>query len=254
MVRTPPPEPEPFQEPDPEILGENSSHTVHTKLLIKEINFLDPTEPQILGEIPSESFEALSLDNNINYRQSPPPQLNSSPYSRSKSNLDQVYVSRLSKQDRENVLPNTNKVKTQSFQKFNLQRQSSCKDVPEKLPKSNNNIKHSVSDAVLSKSSNVSSRNISRKNSFSRPSRNSSVPNVSRIPTSARPVEKPVPIKPIPVIPNAPVDIYVTPVSTKLSPEEKPQDEYVPTAVDKPVGLILDDFLPVSSKQTNFNK
>lgn len=92
----------------------------------------------------------------------------------------------------------------------------------------------------------MTSRSASRKNSFSRPSRNSSVPNVSKIPNlnSARTVERNI-TKSLPVS-NTPVDIYV---SSKISPEERPaeEDEFVPVSIDKAVGLDLDDFLPVSN-------
>lgn len=110
--------------------------------------FSDPAAPQILSNINSDSFEALSLDNTVNnYRNSPPPAINTNKYSRSKSNLDQVYVSRLVKQqNRENILPNINK--TKPVAKFALQRQSSCKDVPEVVPKTGS-IKHSVSEANI---------------------------------------------------------------------------------------------------------
>lgn len=204
----------------------------------------DPAEPQVLGELPSESFEALSLDNNINYRQTTAPTISTTSYSRSKSNLDQVYVNHLSK-NRENVLPNINKQKPQNVQKNYLQRQSSCKEVPEKIPK-NDNIRHSISDMNISKTA-VSSRSTSRKNSFSRPSRNSVGPNLTKIPnsTSTRMMERPaVPAKPIPIN-NAVrhVDMYVSP---KISPETPPENEFVPNCVDRPVGLDMDDFLPVS--------
>lgn len=207
---------------------------------------LDPTEPQILAEIGSESLEALSLDDTINCNHnSSLPLFNSTPYSRSKSNLDQIFASPRS--DPEIVLPKINNVKQQLYQKFNLQRQNSCKDVPEKLPK--NNIKHSMSEATLNKSSVVALRNISRKNSFSKPTRNSSVPNVSRIPTTAKQLEKSVPVK------SQPVDIYVNNNnSTKVSPEGSLSDDYLPTAVDKPVGLDMDDFLPKNHHRCSFDK
>uniref|UniRef100_A0A1Y1KUQ5 Katanin p80 WD40 repeat-containing subunit B1 n=1 Tax=Photinus pyralis TaxID=7054 RepID=A0A1Y1KUQ5_PHOPY len=228
LNRTPPP-PEELEPPDEPTL-EN----------------LDPTEPQILAEIGSESLEALSLDDTVNCNHnSSLPLFNSTPYSRSKSNLDQIFASPRS--DPEIVLPKINSVKQQLYQKFNLQRQSSCKDVPEKLPK--NNIKHSMSEVTLNKSSVVTSRNISRKNSFSKPTRNSSVPNVSRIPTTAKQLEKSVPVK------SQPVDIYVNNNnSTKVSPEGSLSDDYIPAAVDKPVGLDLDDFLPKNHHRCGFDK
>ncbi|KYB27617.1 Katanin p80 WD40 repeat-containing subunit B1-like protein [Tribolium castaneum] len=233
LTRTPPPleQPEPFQRP--------------------EHDYSDPTEPQILAEIPTDNFEALSLDNNINCY-SPPPAFTSSQYSRSKSNLDQVYVSRLTKQqDRENNISNINKNKNQlTTPRYYLQRQSSCKDVPENAPKANNSIiKHSVSDANISKSS-ISSRNSSRKNSFSRPSRNStSVPNVSKIP-SARNSEKVAPVKTY--ITPTPEDVFV---SSKLSPDSPSEEvEFVPMSMDRPAGLDLDDFLPKNHRTLGFEQ
>nr|XP_023023531.1 katanin p80 WD40 repeat-containing subunit B1 [Leptinotarsa decemlineata] len=226
LQRTPPPDPEPFQEP--------------------EKDSPDPSEPQVLGDLITDSFEALSLDNDINNYKNDPSQDNSKHYSRSKSNLDQVYNNR--QQNRENILPNINKTKPST--KFALQRQSSYKDVPEKVPKAGN-IKHSVSEANITKGS-VSSRNSSRKNSFSKPSRNSSVPNVSKIPNlnSARIIEKG-PVKPIML---SPVDIYV---NSRISPEEKPVEEdedFYPMSIDKPVGLDLDDFLPKNHNTMGFQQ
>jgi hypothetical protein len=79
--------------------------------------YLDPSEPQILADITTDNFEALSLDNNVN-NYTAPPAVTSSQYSRSKSNLDQVYVSRLTKQqeNRENIVSNGNKNKVQQQQ------------------------------------------------------------------------------------------------------------------------------------------
>ncbi|KAJ3661231.1 hypothetical protein Zmor_005637 [Zophobas morio] len=259
IIRTPPPlEPEPFQRP--------------------EHDYSDPAEPQILADITTDNFEALSLDNNIN-NYTPPPAVMSSQYSRSKSNLDQVYVSRLTKQqDRENIVPSSNKNKQQVPQqpqpqqqqqqqqppppqhmqtpRFHLQRQSSCKDVPESSPKSNSIIKHSVSEANISKTTMSSkNNNSSRKNSFSRPSRNStstSVPNVSKIPTnSARTGDKTVKSPPS-YITSTPVDIYV---SSKISPDNSPtEEEFVPVSIDRPVGLDLDDFLPKNHRTLGFQQ
>ncbi|CAG9825798.1 unnamed protein product [Phaedon cochleariae] len=195
-----------------------------------------PSEPQVLGNLISDSFEALSLDNNINNYKNSPPRLTTSHYERSKSNLDQVYNSR--QQNRENILPEMNKTKT-TVKFVGLQRQSSCKDVPEKAPKASN-IRHSVSEVNINKGL-LSSRNSSRKNSFSKPSRNSSVPNVSKITNSnsAKIIEKSS-IKPT----FTPVDIYV---NSRISPEERHEEEdedFIPIAIDRPVGLDLDDFLP----------
>lgn len=172
-----------------------------------------------------------------------------------------------------------NKAKTQLPQKYELQRQYSCKDVPEKLPSNinnnNNGIKHSASEANLN-SSKVT-RPISRKNSFSKPSRNSSIPNISRIPNPVsnknsddHNFKKPESVKssgkygdehgfrkpdaPKPLKLNDeygykrsdPVDIYV---ATKPSFRSSPEYEkvpIVPTPSDKPIGLDLEEFLPVS--------
>lgn len=43
---------------------------------------------------------------------------------------------------------------------------------------------------------------------------------------------------------NRPVDLYVK----KLSPDEIPveENEFVPSCIDRPVGVDFDDFLPVS--------
>ncbi|CAG9860367.1 unnamed protein product [Phyllotreta striolata] len=216
IQRTPPPEPEPFQEPEKD----------------------DILEPQILSNLISDNFEALSLDNNLNNYKNSSVQITLNRYSRSKSNLDQVYEKR-QRDNRENILPNINKTKTAP--KFALQRQSSCKDVPDKPPKSSN-IKHSVSEANINKGS-VSSRNSSRKNSFSKPTnRNStSVPNVSKMPSSRKPA----------MLPQ--VDIYVN--SSRVSPEDQSmEDAFVPVCVDKPVGLDLDDFLPKNYGMPGFQQ
>ncbi|CAH1104194.1 unnamed protein product [Psylliodes chrysocephalus] len=219
IQRTPPPEPEPFQEPEKD----------------------DLLEPQILGDIISDNFEALSLDNDINNYKNSTIQINTiNHYSRSKSNLDQVYENRQQRDNRENILPNINK--TKPAPKFVLQRQSSCKDVPEKPPKSSS-IKHSVSEANINKGS-LSSRTSSRKNSFSKPSsRNStSVPNVSKLPSARKST----------TLPN--VDIYVN--SSRISPEEHSiqDDDFIPVSIDRPVGLDLDDFLPKNYNSPGFQQ
>nr|CAH7757439.1 unnamed protein product [Callosobruchus chinensis] len=138
--RTPPPVP--FQEP--------------------ERDDPDPSEPQILSNIISDNFEALSLDNNINnFKNHHAPDTNQ--YSRSKSNLDQVYHSRLTKQQppvrdlpsTENQTENNNKNSSNKSRPsgFRLQRQSSCKDVPERPERgtTRTSIKHSVSEANITK-------------------------------------------------------------------------------------------------------
>jgi hypothetical protein len=141
--------------------------------------------------------------------------------------------------------PVTQPQQTLSTPRFYLQRQSSCKDVPESAPKNNSIIKHSVSEANISKTS-MSSKSSSRKNSFSRSSRNSSVPNVSKIPMNSARTEKNGPVKAPPsYITSTPVDIYV---NSKISLDSSPSEEveFVPVSIDRPVGLDLDDFLPVS--------
>ncbi|KAI4464785.1 katanin p80 subunit [Holotrichia oblita] len=226
LTRTPPLEPEPFT-----IISDNS-----------EIP-MDPTQPQILEDEQWENFKALSLDSRINCPESPQPIKSSTTYSRSKSNLDQVYSSRVSKQEVQDVP--SNKQKAQSNHKPNYQRQSSRENAAEKNHR-NNLIKHSASDANISKSSNISSTKIvSRKNSFSKTSRNLSVPNVnvSKIPLNSSRNERSVP-KSIHIISNSPVDSYSSP---KISPDESSQDDdFVPVSIDRPVGLDLDDFLPKS--------
>uniref|UniRef100_A0A6P7H0H7 Katanin p80 WD40 repeat-containing subunit B1-like n=1 Tax=Diabrotica virgifera virgifera TaxID=50390 RepID=A0A6P7H0H7_DIAVI len=223
VQRTPPPEPEPFQEPEKD----------------------DILEPQILGSIITESFEALSLDNDLNNYKNSNIQLNTNHYSRSKSNLDQLIsyflfdVSIAGQDNRENILPNINRSKPAA--KFGLHRQSSCKDVPEKPPKPTSNIKHSS----------LSSRASSRKNSFSKPSRNStSVPNVSKVPNSNSARSSVVKSNTLPQ-----VDIYVN--SARVSPEEPTGGDdnvFVPVSIDRPVGLDMDDFLPKNYTSPGFQQ
>ncbi|XP_060517418.1 katanin p80 WD40 repeat-containing subunit B1 [Cylas formicarius] len=243
LSRTPPPEPEPFQEPERDYIA-----------VTKRDGHFNPAEPQILGDTATEeNFEALSLDNNLNnYHNSDPPTIAPNQYSRSKSNLDQVYLSRLTRQQERENLQTTNANRIKNVPKFNLQRQGSVKDVPEKVPKGAG-IKHSASEANINKGYS-SSRNVSRKNSFSKPSRNSSVPNVSitKATNGARINDKPA-IRPV-SISNQPVDIYVR--SSKLSPDEVPveEPEFIPTYIDKPVGLELDDFLPKNHSLFGFHQ
>lgn len=220
---------------------------------------LDPTQPQILEDEHWENFKALSLDGRINCPESQKlTKTTTTTYSRSKSNLDQVYTSRLTRQeviqDQQQIPSNKHKIiqtqpqQTQN-QKSNYQRQGSRENA-EKNHR-NNLIKHSASDANLSKSSNQSSVKIvsSRKNSFSKSSRNSSVPNVnnttSKIPLNSSRSERSVP-KSIQIISSSPpTDSYN---SLKVSPDESSQeDDFVPVSNDRPVGLDLDDFLPVST-------
>ncbi|KAF7273298.1 hypothetical protein GWI33_013988 [Rhynchophorus ferrugineus] len=224
IARTPPPEPEPFQEPERDLPEIPDTSAIYQ----------DPSEPQVLSNVPIENFEALSLDESVNnYRNSE--QIVSSPvqYSRSKSNLDQVYISRLAKQqDKDN---NVSTVKVKPTMRFGYQRQTSVKEASERTrDKSlNSGIKHSSSEANITKGG-YNSRNASRKNSFSKPTRNTSVPNVAPVKSSPRiTVEKTSP----------PAEIFS---STKLSPDDFPVDEneFIPVYNDRPVGIQFDDFLP----------
>lgn len=150
------------------------------------------------------------------------------------------------KLESEAVTNDNNKNKTQVGQKYQLQRQYSCKDVPEKLPKNNDNgIKHSTSEVNLNQGSNLKiNRPTSRKNSFSKPSRNQPVPNVSRIPNpvSSKGTENRdyVPMK------NDPKDEVHTPVTHFGKLPDEPKVSLVRTPLDRPVGLDLEEFLPVS--------
>ncbi|XP_019756427.1 katanin p80 WD40 repeat-containing subunit B1 isoform X4 [Dendroctonus ponderosae] len=226
-ARTPPPEPEPFQIPERDF---TSAPVVYDNY---------PTEPQILGDNMTENVEALSLDNSVNNylnSDSEPPNISPNKFSRSKSNLDQVYLRRLTKQqDRENILPSN---KPKPAPKFSLQRQTSVKEGTERIrtKSQSDGMKHSASEASITRGTN-SSRVTSRKNSFSKPSRNSSVPNVSAV-KNIRNSEVPKSIH----ITNRPVDLYVK----KLSPDDIPveENEFVPSCIDRPVGVDFDDFLP----------
>lgn len=228
LVRTPPPPTEPQS-----ILDAQIEHDVN-----EDGKILDP---QIL----EHSFEALSLDHNINYsRGSPPPTPpNTAAYARSKSNLDQVYSNRgLSKNDQ-------NKAKSMQPPRYQLQRQSSCKDGTansnNKQNSKSNNIRHSVSEVNLNKNSAApqQTRNNLRKNSFSKISNNqNSNSNVSKIPMTSRQVANDVNTKPMNIFNSEPVDIYV---KNKLSPDEEVRTkDFIPVSIDRPVGLQFDDFLP----------
>lgn len=140
-----------------------------TRFIIFCYFLLDPAQPQILGDvfnsaICEDTFGALSLGNDINNYKNSFTIRNNSPdtFNRSKSNLDQVYHSKLTKQqsNRENILPNVVNKSTKTtvpnnVGRFALQRQSSCKDVPERGSKSvqtqANSIKHSVSEVNINK-------------------------------------------------------------------------------------------------------
>lgn len=220
LQRTPPPA-EPFKEPEsdadpsePQILSapedDYTSFTLH-QLSINNDNSSPPRIRYSPPQIKKTSPRTPRLSPPESYS-SPPRSLNSepenriptsTPYSRSQSNLEQIFKSR----DRDNKIANhTNKLKnSQSPPKYDLQRQYSCKDVPEKLPSTlnhnnnnnsnNNGIKHSVSDVNIN--SNFTRYTRSRKNSFSnttsnvqssrhshqsQSNRNSSISNLSRIP------------------------------------------------------------------------
>lgn len=193
----------------------------------------------MLGDNTSENIEALSLDNSVNYQTSLPTVLCTT-YIRSKSNLDQVYASKVTKQE-----SNDSRYKLQ-VGRLKLQRQSSCKDPSSEKVKPND-IKHSISDANISKNSSTSTKNLSRRNSFSKTTpRNNSVPNMSKIATAIpKSNDKSVPSKGIPVKINAPVDIYISPKIASAEDTSNSND-YIHTIRDKPAGLSFDDFLPVS--------
>ncbi|XP_066253983.1 katanin p80 WD40 repeat-containing subunit B1 [Euwallacea similis] len=230
LTRTPPPEPEPFQEPERDF---TSVPVVFTE------PYHDPAEPQILGDHHlTDNFEALSLDNNVNNFHKPdPPAISPNKYSRSKSNLDQVYLSRLTKQqDAENILPTA---KTKPTPKFNLHRQTSVNENNEKtrIRNQSDGMKHSASEASINRGI-QSSRVISRKSSFSKPHRNSSVPNVTTVKNEIKNSHLP---KSLHIV-NPPVDLYVK----KLSPDDdvSKENEFVPSRIDRPVGVDFDEFLP----------
>lgn len=191
--------------------------------------------PELLHS-PPRSLTSQITSNDVNI-------INSTPIARSQSNLDTVYKSRKLKLDSEEN--DNNKNKTQVGQKFQLQRQYSCKDVPEKLPKTNDNgIKHSASEVSLN---NVKSRPNSRKNSFSKPSRNTTnIPNVSRIPNllNCKTVENHVNANKNEVHRQSENNTSSTYYHKSSDLEHKPSLVKVP--VDRPIGLDLEEFLPVS--------
>lgn len=197
---------------------------------------LDPSKPQILG-LQEENFEAFSLDNDINLR-SFPPAVMSPAYSRSKSNLDQVYSNKNVKQDRENLL-NANKPRISSVvNKLSLHRQSSYKENSSNSPR--NYIKHSNSDANINKNTNITSKMLNKKNLLV--NTNNSLPNISKPQNvDMKQIVKPMPVKAIPIIMDS------TAYSIKNSVDESPvSDEYLHLELDKPAGLALEEFLPVS--------
>ncbi|XP_022913549.1 katanin p80 WD40 repeat-containing subunit B1 [Onthophagus taurus] len=235
LVRTPPPL-------DSYLYEDNGIETI-----------TDPTAPQILvNERWNNTEHPSSLDERINCVPFPKPVKNPpSPYTRSKSNLDQVYSTKIAKAEKDEV--QTNKPKVQQAPKHAIQRQHSRGNAQEKTNnhRNNNAIKHSASDANISKSlSSARQNNHVRKNSFSKPNRILSVPNVtsSKIPLNSNRSEHNVP-KSVPIMQTQPIDIYVSP---KSSPEESLQnnefDDFIPVSIDKPVGLDLDDFLPKSAR------
>lgn len=229
--------------------------------MVFNANYYDPAEPQILSDHHvTENLEALSLDNNINYHKSEPPAISPQKYSRSKSNLDQVssicrlsvqvfqvfffwqvYLSRLTKQqDRENILPNNTKTKPAPKFNNNLQRQSSVKESNDRIrtKSQSDGMKHSASDVNVNRGL-TTSRVASRKNSFSKPVRNASVPNVTAIKNNIRNSNPP---KTLHIV-NPHPEYY----AKKLSPEDRTpeEEEFVPACIDRTVGVDFDDFLPV---------
>lgn len=219
---------------------------------VPQVPHISHSPPELLNSPPRSLTEQLE----------PSQVISATPIARSQSNLDSVYRSRKLKLDSENI--DNNKNKNQILSKYQLQRQYSCKDVPEKLPKNhdNNGIKHSTSEINLNnvRSSNT---NNTRKNSFSnnKPSRNASnsnIPNVSRIP-NPRNLDKNNDIhnsNPKNDVhrtnQNNATDIvninstqhYHTVQRSSELTENKPGLVKVP--VDKPIGLDLEEFLPVS--------
>ncbi|XP_044750458.1 katanin p80 WD40 repeat-containing subunit B1 isoform X2 [Coccinella septempunctata] len=217
-----------------------------------------PTQPQKL--VMMDSFEALSLDNSINnYRNTHIP----TQYSRSKSNLEQIYDNNKAakgQEERENFLPNINKTNLHVPKKkiTGINRQSSCQD-ERVAPKNNFNIRQSLSDANITKNNNqktvkvpdgfatrnnnqIPPRNLSRKGSFSR----------TREAVPAIKIGRSVPAESenISMLSSRTSDIYIP---SKLLPDEPVrQTEYIPGALDKPVGLNIDDFLPKNHPRLGF--
>lgn len=134
-----------------------------------------------------DSFEALSLDNNFRNSHIPPANLQ---YSRSKSNLEQIYdnnkIATVGKaqEEREAFLPNINKTAINSQaplkKRIGVSRQTSCQE-DRMAPKNNFNIRQSLSDVNLTKNNNKNPRRevvkndvqnaprgIPRRNSFSK--------------------------------------------------------------------------------------
>lgn len=101
-------------------------------------------------------------------------------------------------------------------------------------------MKHSASDVNVNRGL-TTSRVASRKNSFSKPVRNASVPNVTAIKNNLRNSNPP---KTLHIV-NPHPEYYVK----KLSPEdrtpEEEEEEFVPSCIDRTVGVDFDDFLPV---------
>lgn len=187
-------------------------------------------------------MEALSLDNNINYKVNKEPVV-SSPYSRSKSNLEQVYANK--KVTQQNLL-NTTKSKTNIGSKYNLQRQSSCKENSEKTPR--NDIKQSRSDASINRNSNAIPKLFSKRNLSSIKTHSS--PNISKSNLNEKNNIKQSNIKSNQIImltSNYSSSTITTAIQKRDSPDDSPiSDEYLPNELDRPVGLTLEEFLPVS--------
>lgn len=153
----------------------------------------------------------------------------------------QVYLSRLTKQqDRENILPNNTKTKPAPKLNNNLQRQSSVKESNDRIrtKSQSDGMKHSASDVNVNRGL-TTSRVASRKNSFSKPIRNASVPNVTAIKNNLSNLNSP---KTLPIANPSPPEYY----GKKLSPTDRtPEEEFVPSCIDRTVGVDFDDFLPV---------
>lgn len=209
---------------------------------VPKVPHISHSPPELLNSPPRSLTE--KLEN---------PVITATPIARSQSNLDSVYKSRKLKLDSD--IDNNKNKNTQIGQKYQLQRQYSCKDVPEKLPKNhdNNGIKHSASEINLNNIKQGNQTNQSRKNSFSKTSRNTlNIPNVSRIPN--------------PHAKNNDTHTVVNSVKIEVhrtnndlanlnsahhyhnikSSEPEKKASLVKVPVDKPIGLDLEEFLPVS--------
>lgn len=285
LNRTPPPDT--FVEPP---VTDTSTH-----------RFIDATSPQIIAEFNNDeahhNFDALSLDPAINYCRptftfspkttqtmitSPPrdrpPVLNvpnkspSSPYNRSKSNLDTVY----NRSRRNDPIADStgvtkhqlNRNKRDDVGKFNIQRQSSYKDsnqqqicdnlqmIPNNLnqtmrlctSEANLNVKeiNIVSDnsTVAFSHTPTNFRNIAMSSCNSSNSVNTAV-NRSTVISNRR--------SNIGTTLSPAVDIYLNQDSKQVVERQWSEQDggdsvdvttYIPTTLDRPAGLDMDDFIP----------